>query len=79
MPLTKQSDELVHAVGQGGRDEAEAGCVTVDQVRICTGAFDCLLEITLCSIHSELEGADAVHCAFDEHSVILSDRILMNH
>ena len=32
MPLTKQGDELVHAVGQGGRDESEAGCVTVDQL-----------------------------------------------
>ena len=30
MPLTKQGDELVHAVGQGGRDEAETGCVTVN-------------------------------------------------
>ena len=29
MPLTTQGDELVHAVGQGGRDESEAGCVTV--------------------------------------------------
>ena len=27
MPLTKQGDELVHAVGQGGRDESEADCV----------------------------------------------------
>ena len=34
MPLTEQSDELVHAVGQGGRDEAETGCVTVDQLWI---------------------------------------------
>ena len=43
MPLTKQGNELVHAVGQGGRDEAEAGCVTVDQVRVSTRAFKCLL------------------------------------
>ena len=47
MPLTKQGDELVHAVGQGGRDEAEAGCVTVDQVVISTGMLECLLEVFL--------------------------------
>ena len=47
MPLTKQSNELVHAVGQGGRDEAEAGCVTVDQVRVSARSFNCLLEVTL--------------------------------
>ena len=45
MPLTKQSDELVHAVAQGGRDEAEAGCVTVDQLWISTGVLEGLLEV----------------------------------
>ena len=44
MPFTKQGDELVHTVGQGGRKEAEAGCVTVDQLRISTGMLECLLE-----------------------------------
>jgi hypothetical protein len=39
MSLTKQGDELVHAVGQGYRDEAEAGCVAVDQVRVSATAF----------------------------------------
>ena len=37
MPLTKQGNELVHAVGQGGRDEVDAGCVTIDQLRISAG------------------------------------------
>ena len=44
MSLTKQGNEFVHAVGQSGRDESEAGCVTVDQVVICTGMLECLLE-----------------------------------
>ena len=44
MSLTEQGDELVHAVAQGGRDEAEAGCVTADQLRISTGMLECLLE-----------------------------------
>ena len=57
--LTKQGDELVHAVGQGCRDEAEAGCVTVDQVRVSARAFKCLLEVTLHPIHSKLKGANA--------------------
>ena len=37
MPLTKQGNELVHAVVQGGRDEAKAGCVTADQLRTLYG------------------------------------------
>ena len=75
MPLTKQGDELVHAVGQGCRDETEAGCVAVDQVRVSARAFKCLLEVTLRPIHSELKGANAVHRTFDEHGIILSDRL----
>lgn len=43
MPLTKQGDELVHAVAQGSSDEAKAGCVTVDQAYISTGAFNYFL------------------------------------
>ena len=77
MPLTKQGNELVHAVGQGGRDESEAGCVTVDQVRVSARAFQCLLEVTLRPIHSKLKGANAVHRTFDEHGIILSDRLLI--
>ena len=77
MPLTKQGDELVHAVGQGCRDEAEAGCMTVDQVRVSARAFNCLLEVTLRPIHSKLKGANAVHRTFDEHGIILSDRLLI--
>ena len=65
MPLTKQGDELVHAVGQGCRDETEAGCVTVDQVGVSARAFKCLLEVTLRPIHSKLKGANAVHRTFD--------------
>ena len=61
MPLAKQGNELVHAVGQGGRDETEAGCVTVDQVGVSARAFKCLLEVTLRPIHSKLKGANAVH------------------
>ena len=79
MPLTKQGDELVHAVGQGCRDETEAGCVTVDQVGVSARAFKCLLEVTLRPIHSKLKGANAVQRTFDQHGVILSDRVLMNH
>ena len=78
MPLTKQGDELVHAVGQGCRDETEAGCVTVDQVRVSARAFQCLLEVTLRPIHSKLKGANAVHRTFDEHGIILSVRLLIN-
>lgn len=77
MPLTKQGDELIHAVGQGCRDETEAGCVTVDQVRVSARAFNCLLEVTLRPIHSKLKGANAVHRTFDEHGIILSDRLLI--
>ena len=79
MPLAKQGNELVHAVGQGCRDETEAGCVTVDQVGVSARAFKCLLEVTLRPIHSKLKGANAVHRTFDEHGVILSDWVLMNH
>ena len=79
MPLAKQGDELVHAVGQGGRDEAEAGCVTVDQLRISTGMLECLLEVFLSPGHSSLKDSDTLHCTFDQHGVILSDRVLMNH
>ena len=77
MPIAKQGDELVHAVGQGGRDESEAGCVAVDQVRVSARAFKCLLEVTLRPIHSELECANVVHRTFDEHGIILSDRLLI--
>ena len=79
MPLTKQGNELVHAVGQGGRDESEAGCVTVDQVVISTGILECLLEVFLSPGHSSLKDSDTLHCTFDQHGVILSDRVLMNH
>ena len=79
MSLTKQGDELVHAVGQGCRDETEAGCVTVDQVGVSARAFKCLLEVTLRPIHSKLKGANAVHRTFDQDCVILSDWVLMNH
>ena len=77
MPLTKQGDELVHAVGQGCRDETEPRCVAVDQVRVSARAFNCLLEVTLRLIHSKLKGANAVHRTFDEHGIILSDRLLI--
>ena len=79
MPLAKQGDELVHAVAQGGRDEAEAGCVTVDQLRISTGVLEGLLEVFLSPGHSSLKDSDTLHRTFDQHGVILSDWILMNH
>ena len=79
MPLTKQGDELVHAIGQGGRDEAEAGCVTVDQLRISTWMLECLLEVFLSPGHSSLKDSDTLHRTFDQNGVILSNRILMNH
>ena len=79
MPLTEQGDELVHAVAQGGRDEAEAGCVTVDQLRISTRVLKGLLEVFLSPGHSRLKDSDTLHCTFDQHGVILSDRVLMNH
>ena len=79
MPLTEQGDELVHAIGQGGRDESEAGCVTVDQLRISTGVLECLLEVFLSPGHSSLKDSDTLHRTFDQNGVILSDWILMNH
>ena len=51
--------------------------MTVDQVRVSTRAFYCLLEVTLRPIHSKLKGAKAVHRTFDQHGVILSDRLLI--
>ena len=51
--------------------------MTVDQVRVSTRAFNCLLEVTLRPIHSKLKGANAVHRTFDEHGIILSDRLLI--
>ena len=50
MSLTKQGDELVHAVGQGGRDEAEAGCVTDDQLRGETDIVEICPSLTVCKI-----------------------------
>ena len=79
MPLTKQGDELVHAVGQGGRDESEAGCVTVDQLRISTRVLKGLLEVFLSPGHSRLKDSDTLHCTFDQHGIILSDWVLVNH
>ena len=79
MSLTEQGDELVHAVGQGSRDEAEAGCVTVDQLRISTGMLECLLEVFLSPGHSSLKDSDTLHRTFDQNGVILSNRVLMNH
>ena len=79
MPLTKQGDELVHAVAQGGRDEAEAGCVTVDQLWISAGTLKCLLEVFLSPGHPSLKDSDTLHRTFDQNGVILSDWILMNH
>ena len=77
MPLAKQGNELVHAVGQGCRDETEAGCVAVDQVRVSARAFKCLLEVFLSPGHSSLKDSDTLHCTFDQHGVILSDRLLI--
>ena len=51
--------------------------MTVDQVRVSARAFKCLLVVTLRPIHSELKGANAVHRTFDEHGIILSDRLLI--
>ena len=51
--------------------------MTVDQVRVSARAFKCLLEVTLRPIHSKLKGANAVHRTFDEHGIILSDRLLI--
>ena len=79
MSLTKQGDEIVHAVGQGGRDESEAGCVTVDQLWISTGMLEGLLEVFLSSGHSSLKDSDTLHRTFDQDCVILSDWVLMNH
>lgn len=56
MPLTKQGDKLVHSVAQGGRDEAEAGCVTVNQVRISAASFDTnIRHFLFLMIHSDLK------------------------
>ena len=51
--------------------------MAVDQVRVSARAFNCLLEVTLRLIHSKLKGANAVHRTFDEHGIILSDRLLI--
>ena len=61
------------------RPESKAGCLTVDQLRISTGMLECLLEVFLSPGHSSLKDSDTLHCTFDQHGVILSDRVLMNH
>ena len=61
MPLTKQGDELVHAVTEGGCDEAEPVGLSFDEFRVDTGAFDCLFKVILGSAHPEVQGADAFH------------------
>lgn len=76
MPLTKQGDELVHAVAQGGRDEAEAGCVTVDQLRICAREVKGFLKVGLSTQHSLIEKTDGLDHTFYQHGVILLYRTL---
>lgn len=78
MPLTKQGDELIHAVTEGGCDETEPVGLCFDEFRVETGAFDCLLKVILGSAHPEVEGTDALDRAFDQLGVVLPDRILMN-
>ena len=41
--------------------------------------LECLLEVFLSPGHSSLKDSDTLHCTFDQHGVILSDRVLMNH
>ena len=52
--------------------------MAVDQVRVSARAFKCLLEVTLCPIHSKLKGANAVHRTIDEHGIIISDGLLID-
>ena len=78
MPLTKQGNELVHAVAEGGCDEAEPIGLRLDEFRVDTGTFDCFLEVILGSTHPEVEGTDALHRAFYQLGVVLPDRVLMN-
>lgn len=78
MPLTKQGDELVHAVAEGGYDETEPICLRLDEFRVDTGTFDCFLEVFLSSKHPEVQGADALDRAFYQLGVVFPDRVLMN-
>ena len=78
MSLTQQVNQLVHAVAEGSRDEAEPVGLGLDEFRVDTGAFDCLLEVVLGSAHSEVENTDALDRAFDQLGVVLPDRVLMN-
>ena len=41
--------------------------------------LECLLKVFLSPGHSSLKDSDTLHCTFDQHGVILSDRVLMNH
>ena len=61
MPLTKQGDE------------AEPIGLRLDEFRVDTGAFDCLLEVILGPEHPEVQGADTFHRAFYQLGVVLPD------
>ena len=78
MPLTKQGDELVHAVAEGGCDEAEPIGLRLNEFWVDTGTFDCFLEFFLSSKHPAVQGADTFHRAFYQLGVVLPDRVLMN-
>ena len=78
MPLTKQGDELVHAVTEGGRDKTEPIGLRFDEFWIDTGTFDCFLEVFLSSKHPEVQSADTFHRAFYQLGVVLPNGVLMN-
>ena len=78
MPLTKQGDELIHAVTEGGRDETEPIGLRFDEFWIDTGTFDCFLEVFLSSKHPEVQGADTFHRAFYQLGVVFPDGALIN-
>lgn len=78
MPLTKQGDELVHAVAEGGCDETEPIGLRFDELWVNTGAFDCFLEVILSPTHPEVQGADTFHRAFYQLGVVFPDWVLIN-
>lgn len=78
MPLTKQGDEFVHAVAEGGSDEAEPVGLRFDEFRVDTGAFDCLLKVILGSAHPKVEGTDALDRAFYQLGVVFPDGALID-
>ena len=78
MPINKQVNQLIHAVAEGGCDEAEPVGLRFDELWVSTGAFDCFLEVILSPTHPAVQGADTFHRALYQLGVVFPDGVLMN-